>query len=67
MSETCQKLVFTHPIVVLKSGLKDNWMKKFYRVSQPLDLNFSIFRHQHLLEKTLQLKRLFSYMPSSQL
>ena len=28
MSETCQKLAFTHPIVVLKSGLKNNWMKK---------------------------------------
>ena len=28
MSETCQKLAFTHPIVVLKSGLKNNGMKK---------------------------------------
>ena len=27
MSETCQKFAFTHPIVVLKSGLKNNWMK----------------------------------------
>ena len=26
MSETCQKLAFTHPIVVLKSGLKKNWI-----------------------------------------
>ena len=36
MSETCQKLVFTHPVVVLKSGLKNNWMKKLDRVSRPL-------------------------------
>ena len=28
MSETCQQLAFTHPIVVLKSGLKNNWIKK---------------------------------------
>ena len=38
MSETCQKLVFTHPIVVLKSGLKNNWMKKLDHVNQLLDL-----------------------------
>ena len=37
MSETCQKLAFTHPIVVLKSGLKHNWMKKLDRVNQPLE------------------------------
>ena len=36
MSETCQKLVFTHP-VVLKSGLKNNWMKKLDRVNRPLE------------------------------
>ena len=36
MSETCQKLTFTHPIVVLKSGLKNNWMKKLDRVNRPL-------------------------------
>ena len=36
MSETCQKLAFTHPIVVLKSGLKNNWMKKLDRVNRPL-------------------------------
>ena len=35
MSETCQKLAFTHPIVVLKSGLKNNWMKKLDRVNRP--------------------------------
>ena len=35
MSETCQKLVFTHPVVVLKSGLKNNWMKKLDRVNWP--------------------------------
>ena len=34
MSETCQKLAFTHPIVVLKSGLKNNWMKKLDRVNR---------------------------------
>ena len=37
MSETCQKLAFTHPIVVLKSGLKNNWTKQLDRVSRPLD------------------------------
>ena len=36
MSETCQKLAFTHPIVVLKSELKNNWMKKLDRVNRPL-------------------------------
>ena len=36
MSETCQKLAFTHPIVVLKSGLKNNWMKKLDHVNRPL-------------------------------
>ena len=34
MSETCQKLAFTHPIVVLKSGLKNNWMRKLDRVNR---------------------------------
>ena len=38
MSETCQKLAFTHPIVVLKSELKNNWMKKLDRVNRPLEL-----------------------------
>ena len=37
MSEICQKLAFTHPIVVLKSGLKNNWEKKLDRVNRPLD------------------------------
>ena len=37
MSETCQKLAFTHPIVVLKSGLKNNWIKKLDRVNRPQD------------------------------
>ena len=37
MSETCQKLAFTNPIVVLKSGLKNNWMKNLDRVNRPLD------------------------------
>ena len=36
MSETYQKLAFTHPSVVLKSGLKNNWMKKLDRVNRPL-------------------------------
>ena len=36
MSEACQKLAFTYPIVVLKSGLKNNWMKKLGRVDRPL-------------------------------
>ena len=36
MSETSQKLAFTHPIVVLKSALKNNWMKKLDRVNRPL-------------------------------
>ena len=34
-SETCQKLAFTHPIVVLKSGLKNNWIKKLGDVNRP--------------------------------
>ena len=38
MSETCQKLAFTHPIVVLKSGLKNNWMRKLDRVNRPLQI-----------------------------
>ena len=33
MSET---VAFTHPTVVLKSGLKNNWMKKLDRVNRPL-------------------------------
>ena len=37
ISETCQTLAFTHPIVVLKSGLKNNWMKKLDRVNRPSD------------------------------
>ena len=37
MSETCQKLAFTHPIVVSKSGLKNNWMKKLDHVNRPLN------------------------------
>ena len=36
MWETCQKLAFTHPIGVLESGLKNNWMKKLDRVNQSL-------------------------------
>ena len=36
MSEACQNLAFTHPIVVLKSGLKNNWMKKLDRVNRPV-------------------------------
>ena len=28
MSGACQKLAFTHQIIVLKSGLKNSWMKK---------------------------------------
>ena len=36
MSETYQKLAFTHPIVVLKSGLKNIWMKKLDRVNRTL-------------------------------
>ena len=41
MSETCQKLAFIHPIVVLKSGLKNNWMKKLDRVDRSLCQHFS--------------------------
>ena len=38
MLETCQKLAFTHPVVVLlKSGLKNNWMKILDRVNRPLE------------------------------
>ena len=41
MPETCQKLAFTHPIVVLKRGMKNNWMKKLDRVNRPL-LKFAL-------------------------
>ena len=33
----CQKLAFTHPIVVLKSGLGNNWMQKLDCVNRPLN------------------------------
>ena len=36
MLETCQRVAFTYPIVVLKSGLKNNWMRKLDRVYRPL-------------------------------
>ena len=36
MSETCQKLAFKHPIVVLKCGLKNNWMNKLDLVNRHL-------------------------------
>ena len=39
---TCQKLAFKHPIVVLKSGLKNNWMKKLDRVNWPLKQSYFI-------------------------
>ena len=42
MSVTCQKLAFTHPIAVLKSGLKNNWMKKLDRVNRPSEQKFLI-------------------------
>ena len=35
MSETCQKLAFTHPVVVWKSGLKNKWKKRLDRVNRP--------------------------------
>ena len=38
MLETSEKLAFIHPIVVLKSGLKHNWMKKLDHVNGPQDL-----------------------------
>ena len=48
MSETCQKLAFTHPIVVLKSGLKNNWMKKLDRVNRPLHTLTTDYPIKHL-------------------
>ena len=36
-----QKLAFTYPIAVLKSGLKNNWMNKLDRVNRPL-ISFAI-------------------------
>ena len=36
MSETCLKLAFTHLTVVLKSALKNNWMKELDLVNRPL-------------------------------
>ena len=59
MSETCQKLAFTHPIVVLKSGLKNNWMKKLDRVNRPLkdkrgsSYDFMFRRENHIIFKCI--------------
>ena len=53
MSETCQKLAFTHPIVVLKSGLKNNWMKKLDRVNRPLADHITAFIYQAKHKRTL--------------
>ena len=57
MSESCQKLVFTHPIVVLKSGLKNNWMKKLDPVNRPsyiqilkLACPMTMIRRKHLCD-----------------
>ena len=47
ISETCQKLAFTHSIVVLKSGLKNNWMKKLDRVNRPL---YFLIQHTKMSE-----------------
>ena len=57
MSETCQKLAFMHPIVVLKSGLKNNWMKKLDRVNRPLQSywNFSFSYIQACIFSRLKL------------
>ena len=41
MSETCQKLAFTH-LIVLKNGLKNNWMKQLDRVNRPKEEPFSL-------------------------
>ena len=41
----CQKLAFTHPIVVLKSGLGNNWMQKLDR------MNYSTFEKQREVYK----------------
>ena len=46
MSETCQKLAFTHPIAVLQSELKNNWMKKLDRVNLPQKLLTNVFRNE---------------------
>ena len=43
MLETCQKLAFTYSIVVSKSGLKNNWMKKLNRVNRPLECSLLIY------------------------
>ena len=40
------KKAFTHPIVVFKSGLKNNWMKKLDRMNRPLDTTFKFNRNQ---------------------
>ena len=37
LQETCQKLAFTRPIVVWKSGPKNNWTQKLDSVNWPLD------------------------------
>ena len=50
MSEKCRKLAFTHPIVVLKKGVKNNWMKKLDRLNRPSesDSKTNMTRHNVL-------------------
>ena len=54
MSETCQELAFTHPIVVLKSGLKNNWMKKLDRVNRPKGNEFCMSMSYHIKQQVAQ-------------
>ena len=49
------KLAFTHPIVVLKRGLKNNWMKKLDLVNQDMLKTWTPYscsdhndRHKHV-------------------
>ena len=42
MSESCQKLASTHPIVVLRSGLKNNWIKTLDSVNRPENITLPV-------------------------
>ena len=45
MSATCHKLAITHPVVVKKNGLKNNWMQKLDLVNRPL----GIFENENIV------------------
>ena len=68
MSETCQKLAFTHPIVGLESGLKNNWMKKLDRVNRLLKVSEDISGSRWaLFGKTISVDNLYYFVSVNEL